>query len=247
MSRSMSGSADYLVEMAAAHPCWSHKLFERLRTEPLSRSQARMLLTNYDAHAGLLRRLLLNAACVMPEAAVGFVLENVRNEYGNGSYAECHQGQLRELISLVDPDGESREGSVEVAVDASVVRKGVRGFMRDIVRYYRPHKHEIPRGLYKPAIVAGAITATEIMALEEFKAMQSAFRSFGLAEHRWFDHVMVESEHGDESLCLAEYFIDEKNARESVEFGMRGSLEANLHLYDGLLESVSERDFSLVS
>src|SRR5581483_9422771 len=91
-------SARYLTELASSHPCRQHPLFAHLRTRTLSKEQAVSLLVNYDAHATLLRRLLLKAAAFMPEPAVGFILENVRNEYGNGDYRLCHQGQLRSII-----------------------------------------------------------------------------------------------------------------------------------------------------
>ena len=46
-------------------------------------------------------------------------------------------------------------------------------------------------------------------------------------------------EHLDESLGLALYFIERHSAVEAVELGMRGILDANVDLYDGLLASVS--------
>ena len=224
--------ADYLVEMAQGHDCFSHPLFEHLRSESLTGRQAVALLFDYDAHASLLRRLLLKAAACMPEPAVGFILENVRNEYGNGSFERCHQGQLRDLIERV-----SRRCSVDFT--SSPVSSGVRRYLGRVVRYYSPGAADTPSGFYRPAIVAGAITATEIMAIEEFKALQIAFKQFGLEHHRWFDHVEVECEHSDESLALAEYFLDSRHAHDAVEFGFSGTLAANSSLYDGLLECAS--------
>jgi hypothetical protein len=231
-------SAAYLKEIALSHACASHPLFERLNraeTDPLSPAQAVGMLVNYDAHAGLLRRLLLKAAAHMPEPAVGFVLENVRNEYGNGDYALCHQGQLRDVIDTV-----CRIGGIEL--DASV-KSGVKTYMRNVVDYYYPNgseNQEAIRGFYGPAITAGAITATELMALAEFKAMQFAFHKYELAFHPWFDHVNVECDHGDEALALAEYFIEKHDAAKAVEYGFENTLATTVHLYDGLLEAIKE-------
>ena len=85
------------------HPVASHPWFEHMRTGQVEHTPGQLLnlLLNYDAHATLLRRLLLEAATLMPEPAVGFILENVRNEYGNGDYARAHQGQLLEIVSIL--------------------------------------------------------------------------------------------------------------------------------------------------
>lgn len=231
--------AGYLQNLAFSHACASHNLFHRLNKadkQPISPTQAVALLVNYDAHAGLLRRLLLKAAAYMPEAAVGYVLENVRNEYGNGDYSLCHQGQLRDVIERV-----KRLGNLNGKTDDIPVRKGVKSYIRYVVDYYHPHADhlEIPQGMYGPAISAGAITATELMALEEFKAMQVAFKNFELDYHPWFDHVNVECDHGEESLALAQHFIENYDAKASVEYGFNKTLEANVHLYDGLLEAIT--------
>ncbi|HNN64060.1 MAG TPA: hypothetical protein PKH78_13505, partial [Candidatus Obscuribacter sp.] len=81
-------SSAWLQAIVAEHPCFKHEMFDRLsslaKTGSLSLKQVASLLKNYDAHASHLRRLLLKAATIMPEEAVGFILENVRNEYGNG-------------------------------------------------------------------------------------------------------------------------------------------------------------------
>ncbi len=215
-------------------------MFEQLRSQVPTAHQAVSLLQNYDAHAALLRRLLLFAAQAMPEPAVGFILENVRNEYGNGSYDKCHEGQLRDLMELVADKSKIEMPQPRVAA-------GVREYLKEVVRFYMPGRHGAPEGFYRPAIIAGAITATELMALEEFRAMQVAFRHFGVSEHRWFDHVTVECEHGDESLALADFFITNRDCRDAVEYGFLGTLDCNVSLYSGLLEAVSERDFSLLA
>lgn len=80
----------YLNQYVAAHPAWSHPLFARLAQAAsvehmLDAQTLGHFLRNYDAHASHLRRLLLSAATLMPEKAVGYILENVRNEYGNGN------------------------------------------------------------------------------------------------------------------------------------------------------------------
>src|SRR5437016_2291594 len=81
------GSTVDLRGLAQSHLCWSHPLFARLEGARLTTEQCAALLRNYDEHAGALRRLLLKAATIMPEEAVTYVLENVRNEYGNGNPA----------------------------------------------------------------------------------------------------------------------------------------------------------------
>jgi hypothetical protein len=115
----------------------------------------------------------------------------------------------------------------------------VRTYIRNVVDYYHPKETEGAERFYGPAIAAGAITATELMAIEEFKAMQVAFHNFDLAYHPWFDHVNVECDHGDESLLLAQYFIEKHDAGKSVEFGFNQTLATNVHLYDGLLEAIT--------
>lgn len=238
-------SAEYLKELALSHECASHPLFERLEKRRLNGKQAIALLVNYDAHASLLRRLLLTAASFMPEPAVGFVLENVRNEYGNGDYGACHQGLLKDLIaklSLVDKETISIPESNKSNDSKSIpLSSGVRAYISEVVNYYRPKLNSRFKqlGYFGPAITAGAITATEIMALEEFKSMQKGFVAFGLSDHPWFDHVNVECEHGEESLALAQFFFDKYNAASSVEFGFQKTLTCNVHLYDGLLTALT--------
>lgn len=90
----------------------------------------------------------------------------------------------------------------------------------------------------RAAISAGAITATEILAIREFEYLQMAFAKLGLADHVWFDHVTIEAEHSDESLALALYFAEKQDALHSVEAGFRGILAANMRLYDGLLATI---------
>lgn len=217
--------ASYLRELTLAHPVSNHAFLNDLQ---IDQKQAMHLLTNYDAHATLLRRLLLLAATRMPEPAVGFILENVRNEYGNGQYSDCHQGQLRDLIHLL-----SRQTQ---GVVTGKISPGVRLYMKNILKYYLPKKNS---GYYRPAVIAGAISATEIMAMEEFKSLHKIFIRFNLENHRWFDHLIVEQEHSDEALYLAEYFLGKGGTeiKAAVERGFSGVLDANLHLYDGLLES----------
>jgi Iron-containing redox enzyme len=227
-----------LLDLARQHPCARHRLFETLANVRLTPSSAAALLRNYDAHAGVLRRLLLRAATMMPEPAVGFVLENVRNEYGNGNYADNHQGQLRDVAA--------QAGVTDEIWQAVAIQPGVRKFIRQAVRYYhRPPSvltatlKTSDNRLCAAAICAGAITATELLAIGEFKALQKAFAGFGLSHHRWFDHVTIEEEHSDESLQLALYFADRPALQDAVEIGMEGILNANVDLYDGLLAAIT--------
>lgn len=215
--------ASYLRDLASAHAVSRHEFLTNLQ---LNQKQAIQLLSNYDAHATLLRRLLLLAASRMPEPAVGFILENVRNEYGNGDFRDCHQGQLRDLIKHL-----SKQTNDAIS---NKVSSGVRSYMKKVTQFYLP---EPECGYYKPAVIAGAISATEIMAMEEFKSLFKAFHRFGLENHRWFDHINVEIEHSDEALMLAEHFLQKSKNQKAVEYGFNGVLAANIHLYDGLLES----------
>ena len=232
-----------LRDFAAAHPASSHPLFSCLDKSKeeegynLSQLQAGALLRNYDAHASHLRRLLLKAATIMPECAVGFILENVRNEYGNGDADGRHQLQLQDLAWQI---GLSRS-----QYDGFAITSGIRTFIKDVTAYYYPVKNEVsPDWQFssRAAVAAGAITATELLAIEEFKSLQKAFTPFGLADHIWFDHVAIECEHFEDSVNLALYFLEsreerEKNLEADVLFGLKGVLDANMHLYDGLLST----------
>lgn len=219
--------ASYLRDLAKEHEASRHPF---LQNPSLNARQAINVLFNYDAHASLLRRLLLNAAGKMPEAAVGFILENVRNEYGNGDYKNCHQQQLRDLITKLT--------GMEPGYNAQKVSRGVRQYMKLVVDYYDPEENT-SNNYYLPAVIAGAISATEIMALDEFRSLHQTFHTFNLENHIWFDHVTVEAEHSDEALCLAEFFLVKNNHKKAVEYGFRGVLDANCYLYDGLMESTS--------
>lgn len=230
-------SIDYkswIMSVANEHACSNHPLFARLKdqTRPISREQAGLVLKNYDAHASHLRRLLLKACTLMPEKAVGFILENVRNEYGNGNVDGRHQLQLQDLAH--------QSGTSAGQYARLPVKAGVKRFIREVTPFYYPpqNKHLNAPFRSKAGIAAGAITATEILAIEEFKALQIAFTPFGLADHIWFDHVTVECEHTDESICLALYFA-ERGHKDSVKWGLEGVLKANLSLYDGLLACLS--------
>jgi hypothetical protein len=220
--------ASYLRDLAKDHVASRHPFLQAPR---LSAKQAIHLLFNYDAHASLLRRLLLNAAGKMPEPAVGFILENVRNEYGNGNYDHCHQGQLRDLMFKL--------ARLAPGVHPDKVSSGVRAYMKAVVEFYDPTNYETTTDFYLPAVIAGAISATEIMALGEFRSLHQTFHDFKLEKHIWFDHVTVEAEHTDEALALAEYFLSSDKAKKAVEYGFKGVLDANCHLYDGLMESTS--------
>ena len=167
----------------------------------------------------------------MPELAVGCVLENVRNEYGNGDNRRRHQLQL---LDLAMQSGVSAEDFASAPIE-----KAVKEYISLASEIYYPLKMKLPRRLYRPAIAAGAITATEIMAIVEFKAMQVAFSRLGLADHIWFDHVNVECDHTDESIALAQYFVDHHDAHAAVEYGFRQMLDANATLYDGFLSCIA--------
>lgn len=224
----------WIMSMAQEHACYQHPLFARLKDQsrPISRAQAGLVLKNYDAHASHLRRLLLKACTLMPEKAVGFILENVRNEYGNGNVEGRHQLQLQDLAF--------KSGTPPREYVAMPIKSGVKHFIKKVTPYYYPPANRVLNDRYKSkaGIAAGAITATEILAIEEFKALQIAFTPFGLAQHIWFDHVTVECEHTDESISLALYFA-ERGHKDSVKWGMEGVLNANLSLYDGLLACLS--------
>jgi hypothetical protein len=214
-------------EIAAKHPCASHPLFEYLDRTKLNHEQIRGFLANYDAHASLLRRLLLKAATIMPEEAVGYILENVRNEYGNGNPDHRHQLQLFDLSI--------RAGVSVEELEKTPIQPGVQKYMELVPQYYFPQISESDTGSIAAAISAGAITATEILAIEEFRHMQNSFVHHGLEHHIWFDHVTVEVEHSDESVALAVFFSDTEDGVESVLVGLNSVLNANMHLYDGLL------------
>ncbi len=216
-----------LRQFAGAHRAFDHPLFRALESVQFSPAAAGHLLKNYDAHASHLRRLLLKSATIMPESAVAFILENVRNEYGNGVNSDRHQLQLQSVAL--------QAGNSASAYRAFTVEKGVKSFIKEVTPFYYPLK--LATSLSKAAIAAGAITATELMAVEEFKALQIAFKQFGLQDHIWFDHVMVEQEHSDDSIALALYFL-ERGHFDAVEFGLSSVLDANMHLYDGLLATI---------
>ena len=221
----------HLKRAASEHPCCSHPLFSALDAAYLSRAQVARLLRNYDAHAAVLRRLLLKAATLMPEEAVGFVLENVRNEYGNGNPDDRHQ------LQLLDVARSAGVGEDEFA--ACDIEPGVKDYIRLVTPLYYPRGRRWPENYRRAAISAGAITATEMLAIREFESMQRAFAGLGLAHHEWFNHVTVEVEHCDESLDLALHFIERYGAHNAVDFGMRAVLDANMRLYDGLLAALN--------
>lgn len=221
-----------LVAQARDHACSKHELFKVLNTVELDSAGAGRLLRNYDAHASVLRRLLLKACTLMPEPAVGFILENVRNEYGNGNYTANHQQQLRQVAFAA--------GCSEEDFAGFRVMPGIKRFLQDVGRFYYPIRQPAFADLYRPAIAAGAITATELLAVEEFRAMHAAFTRLGCGHHIWFDHVLIEQEHMDESVALAVYFAEHHDAFAAVQVGLEGVLDANVHLYDGLLAALKQ-------
>ncbi len=227
----LAPAKDHLLTLANTHRCASHPLFAALDSRQLTVDQAGALLKNYDAHASVLRRLLLKVASFMPEPAVGFVLENVRNEYGNGDYSHNHQWQLQDVAWKA---GVSQQRYRQLPVQAAIKR-----FIRQAASFYSPPCGSVPKGMQKAAIAAGAITATEVLAITEFRHLQRAFHNFGLEKHIWFHHVTIEEEHTDDSLALALYFITNHKTLASVEYGMSGVLDANIHLYDGLLAAIT--------
>mgnify|MGYP003393331054 CR=1 FL=1 len=239
------GSSDMSLSLrtfANEHEAFNHPLFTALRTHKLTPRAAGRLLKNYDAHASHLRRLLLKAATIMPESAVGFILENVRNEYGNGIDSERHQLQLQDVAFSAGVSSEDyRNYKVEKAVKTFI--KAVTPLYFPIEQHTSKHAPQFKKqtsALSKAAIAAGAITATELMAVEEFKSLQIAFRQFDLQDHIWFDHVRVEEEHSGDSIALALYFLTRHQSYEAVEFGLNGVLNANLYLYDGLLATLTD-------
>ena len=128
------------------------------------------------------------------------------------------------------------------------IQPGIKRFIKAVTPFYYPMQKS-HRGTFgkhnRGAIAAGAITATEILAIEEFKALQIAFEQFGLQNHIWFDHVTVEADHTAESLALATYFMQaspihrtSETHTEAVMIGLNGVLDANISLYDGLLEAL---------
>lgn len=218
-----------LKEIAYDHACAKHPLFDYLDSAHLTKPQIAAFLANYDAHASLLRRLLLKAATLMPEEAVGYILENVRNEYGNGNPDHRHQLQLFDL---------GVKAGVTVAdLERETIMSGVSDYISAVPHFYFPENTDHPKHLIKPAIAAGAITATEILAIEEFRHMQNSFKFLSLEHHIWFDHVTVECEHSEESVALALFFAKNETGLESVLYGLNSVLDANMNLYSGLLEA----------
>lgn len=223
-----------LRQVVLAHPAAQHPLFERLNQGKLTQAEAGALLRNYDAHASHLRRLLLKAATIMPEQAVGYILENVRNEYGNGRAEDRHQLQLQDLAWQI--------GVTAEAYNRFAIKPGIKTFIKDVTAFYYPLNRFSDRKTIKSraAIAAGAITATELLALEEFKCLQKAFVGFGQEHHIWFDHVTIECEHLEDSVSLALYFLEGNSALEAdLLCGLHGVLNASVHLYDGLLACIS--------
>jgi pyrroloquinoline quinone (PQQ) biosynthesis protein C len=242
--------AQELRSIAERHPCWQHPFFAYLESGNVRAAQLASLLKNYDAHAGLLRRLLLQAASIMPEEAAGFVLENIRNEYGNGNSDHRHQLQLLDVAAKI--------GASQEQLDTIPLAKGVLQYIATIPAYYAPSQsfnvlnsqdmlqagtlNFAEDNINAAAFSAGAITATEIMAINEFKSMQKTFAQFGLENHIWFNHVTVEVEHSDESIDLAYYFVAKHNKETQVLNGFTKVLDANIHLYEGFLSSMQKHE-----
>lgn len=222
----------WIRNQADTHACFRHPLFSCLESIQLTSRQAGRLLRNYDAHATALRRLLLQAATIMPEEAVGFILENVRNEYGNGCPDKRHQLQLLDV-------------AWQAGVDQNLwtnlpVHEEINTYIELVTPLYYPVLQDWTKPIFRPAIAGGAIAATELLAIREFQYLQKAFAKLNLEHHIWFDHVNIEVEHGDESLDLALFFINRHDAFKEVEFGLQGVLSANICLYDGLLSCLQE-------
>lgn len=231
LDTSVDSAKEKLLALAYEHECARHPLFQALQHRSLQKHQVAGLLRNYDAHASVLRRLLLKAATIMPESAVGYVLENVRNEYGNGDYAGNHQAQLQDVAW--------QSGVTKAGYKAAKVQPAIKAFIKEVGHYYTGTGCQTQPGLLRAAIAAGAITATELLAVQEFRALQIAFSRFGLEHHIWFHHVTIEADHSDESLALALHFIEKHHASNSVVYGMNGVLRANISLYDGLLATLA--------
>lgn len=239
-SNEAENAESILLDVARNHPCASHEFFEVVRSIKLTPSRAAALLRNYDAHASVLRRLLIKAASIMPEMAVGYVLENVRTEFGAGNINDRHQLQLVDVAL--------QTGITLKQFESYPIQPGIKRFIKAVTPFYYPMQksHKATFGKHnRGAISAGAITATEILAIEEFKALQIAFEQFNLQGHIWFDHVTVEVDHTEESLALATYFMQananhnaSENHTDAVMLGLNGVLDANMALYDGLLEAL---------
>lgn len=232
-----------LKRLILEHPIIEHDWFKILHEERVDPERLIKLLFNYDAHAALLRRLLLKACVLMPEGAVGFVLENVRTEYGSGDYSKAHHFQILDLIKKL---GET----CKVDTDDSLkeISQGVHQYMLEVPSFFSPEELEPEEGMYAPCVSAGAILATEVLAELEFKALQHAFKPFGLHEHIWFNHLTVEKEHADESFNLALYFLNEDDrCMESLEFGIGGILMCNSSLYNGFLDVVVKPEQQLAA
>src|SRR5579875_1080567 len=227
----MNDWALHLGRLAENHPCSGHPLFHTLARLTPNAGQIAALLRNYDAHASVLRRLLLKAAAIMPEEACTYVLENVRNEYGNGNPGDRHQLQLLDLAR--------QAGVTDGQLKRVVTQAGTRSYIKQVVPFYCPPAGCGSGRRFRPAVAAGAITATEILAIREFVAMQSAFARVGLAHHVWFDHVSTEQAHSGDSLALALHFVERYDAGDAVLYGLTGVLDANFSLYDGLLAALA--------
>lgn len=221
-----------LQAIAHAHPCANHRLFDYLRREKFDIKAAGALLRNYDAHASVLRRLLLKTAGIMPEAAATFILENVRTEYGAGDPQARHQLQLLDLSHKI--------GIGDQVFKKFRIEDGIKKFIKNVCPLYYPIKNKNPNKYCNAAVAAGAITATEILAIAEFSAAQIYFSQAGLAHHIWFDHVYIEVDHAEESQALARYFI-EIGKMDDLMYGFNSLLDTNIHLYDGLLAALSNQ------
>jgi hypothetical protein len=169
----------------------------------------------------------------MPEKAVGYILENVRNEYGNGRAEDRHQLQLQDLAWQI---GVKPEDYRQFAI-----KTGVKTFIKDVTALYYPLGRFGQTSIQsRAAVAAGAITATELLAVEEFQSLQKGFSSFGQEHHVWFNHVALECEHREDSVSLALYFLEENKALEAdLLFGLKGVLDVSAHLYDGLLACIT--------
>jgi hypothetical protein len=240
LSNDAENADSVLLDAARNHACAKHDFFQVVRSIKMTPRRAGALLRNYDAHASVLRRLLIKAASIMPETAVGFVLENVRTEFGSGNVEDRHQLQLIDVAL--------KTGITLTEFEAFAIQPGIKSFIKAVTPFYYPVQKS-HKGIFgkhnRGAISAGAITATEILAIEEFKALQIAFEQFDLQNHIWFDHVTVEVDHTAESLALATYFMKASKEQhlseshsEAVMLGLKGVLDANISLYDGLLEAL---------
>lgn len=207
-----------------------HPLFTRLRSEPVSLEALWFLVANMNAgiSPNFVRWLGLTIARLPDYRMASLIAKQLHDELGNGDFQSIHSHLLEKFVAALSRWQPERPGE-------NLLRAGERLGERASTVFESADPYQ----------AVGGLIVAEIFAKKMDRCLGDEIRRQNLVAPdalRWLEiHEVLEVDHADDSLGLAELIPDDADARAAAWRGARELWDAMWGFLDDVAELAFER------